>query len=53
MSRGKPGRKGPQDFTMFDTCFVTFGCGGSTVLATLVGVVSLATWVIRTHRTKS
>lgn len=53
MSRGKPGRKGPQDITMFDSCWYTFGCGGSVMLIILAGAISLAAWALRIHRTKS
>lgn len=41
MSRGRPGRKGPDDLTMFDSCWYTFGCGGSVILAAAAAVAAV------------
>lgn len=46
MSRGRPGRKGETDITMFDSCWYTFGCGGSVILAAMAAVVATV-WAAR------
>lgn len=47
MSRGRPGRKGERDITMFDSCWYTFGCGGSIIGTIAAALVAAVVWVAR------